>query len=94
MDFTGTEHEPDRVTGPACLLAFVVSGLRGVLIVTLIVWNRTNKCVRFFSWRKCRGAGVWLFSRFSENVFDLGVEMRCHIPYIISFWEMNTRDAW
>ena len=24
----------------------VVSGLRGVLIGPLIVWNRTNKCVR------------------------------------------------
>ena len=45
----------------------VVSGLRGVLIGPLIVWNRTNKCVRFFSWRGCRGAGAWLFSRFSSS---------------------------
>ena len=73
----------------------VVSGLRGVLIGPSIAWNRTNKCVRFFSWRGCRGAGAWLFSRFSrqsENALDLGVEM----PFasIVSLWEMNARDAW
>ena len=42
----------------------VVSGLRGVLIGPLIAWNRTNKCVRFFSWRGCRGAGRGSFPGF------------------------------
>ena len=39
----------------------VVSGLRGVLIGPLIVWNRTNKCVRVlfvsFVLRRRRGEG-------------------------------------
>ena len=58
----------------------VVSGLRGVLIGPLIVWNRTNKCVRFFSWRGCRGAGAWLFSRFSSSQkMHLIWGSRCHL---------------
>ena len=71
----------------------VVSGLRGVLIGPLIVWNRTNKCVRFFSWWVSRRGGGALFQVFqqSENAFDLGVEM---LFVRVSLGKMNTRDVW
>ena len=41
----------------------VVSGLRGVLIGPLIVWNRTNKCVRV-SFCADVVVKVWVLFRF------------------------------
>ena len=54
----------------------VVSGLRGVLIGPLIVWNRTNKCVRV-SFCADVVVKVWVSSVFFLGGFmhDLGVEM-------------------
>ena len=54
----------------------VVSGLRGVLIGPLIVWNRTNKCVRvsfcflsFLCRRRRRGEGLGFLPFFPSRSY-------------------------
>ena len=65
----------------------VVSGLRGVLIGPLIVWNRTNKCVRVSFVSFCVDVDVVVKGVFRflvvEIMFDLGVEMACDLILIL-----------